>query len=153
MKPALSRLLYSFKISITTKLSRFPAWKWPTLNDVIFVFDLLNTVRVINYRVGPDLCFFLPDTRYPARLSGMPCRICRIIRLFHVGYRISSQIIQSNPSHQQYSFRIHWMMEIKYPILKIMNKKDVKNPFNPLVLTIKNKYLRHISLYKIKCDY
>ena len=26
--------------------------------------------------------FFLPNVGYPAGLSGMPCRICRIIRLF-----------------------------------------------------------------------
>ena len=28
------------------------------------------------------ICFFLPDAGYPAELSSMPCRICRIILFF-----------------------------------------------------------------------
>ena len=62
--------------------------------DSLLILDIFFACLIPSTRVGPDLVF-LPDAGYLAGLSGIPFRICRIIRLFLAGYGISGSTLRS----------------------------------------------------------
>ena len=66
----------------------FDDWQWHTDSEKSY-----RGISISSLGLG-RIWFILPDAAYPAELSGMPCRICRLIQPFLAGCRVADRMIR-----------------------------------------------------------